>query len=1033
MLAFTAEELQVFDNPVFEVLYRVSIKDAGGTFRDYSTLEGINWQIGVDWDLDADQPIAAATVRLLRNQDLLSLSPLRTDSKLYGYIDMGREIKIETACVPEGTVTPSAGAWLLAFHGYIDDVDAARPEMELACRDLGSRVQLTIIETERIYSNATGTPVETVMQSILNDNGLSSITLYTPNSPGWNIKGFIQKKDNVFDALNNLAADIGWVVKYKYDSGTSTYRLTFFSPERAQSTSRHATLTGTSGNYITSPDSAAADVTGDLDLRALVAATDWTPAATGNIIAKWYTAGAQRSYILQIVSAGNLALWVSSTGVNTFQSISSVPTGFVDGTAHWVRATWRASDGRVQFFTSEDGSTWTQLGTDQTSAISGSLFNGTAVVSLGAKSQDNAEWFAGRLYIAEIYAGIGGTLKLRFDASDGTPLSSTVTSASTGEVWTLAGSTAIVGPPNISAGRYLDVKQLRLSRLDVRNAIQVGYYSRSVLDSSGNPTLVFVNVEDAASIAKYGRLWMGLTFAATDNIDTGTEATKMANSALADLKDPKAIQEVEMLLMPNIEPGDVLRFKANGVHYTADQDLAVTKVSHTIDRDQSRTTVLVRGRPSGSRELWFEMDARPGVAPVLRDKGPEAPTAITATPVVGGASVKFTPPVVGNWDMFELHASSTPGFTPSSATFRAQSTTDRFEVGDLTPGAVYYFQVVPRDALGNKGTASAEVSVTAAYAAPRTWQPLVDFGMPPNRDFEANSVSNAPPDTWTMDFGTWGTKILLESTNVYAGSKSIKFPSGTTGHVKFRSQRFSVKGGERVLVDVFFKKMTSNGDTKITPWLASYNADGTGISDNTIGVLTAANFGNWERWRMLTTLGATTRAIGIYFDVPTVDTVPTDVYIDSVKIEVYPPRVHAHYYRNTALGTPIANVTWTVMDFNTIVEDTHNAVTTGAGWKFTVPGGEDGVYSCAAGVGWAGMTAVGEMIMEFMVNGGAYMHRTFRQLSSASGLQAMAGATHLSLGAGDYVQVRVYQSNGAARNVEALREANWIDIVKVSQ
>lgn len=83
---------------------------------------------------------------------------------------------------------------------------------------------------------AAGVPVQNVMQNILDDHKAASdtaVTLYTPTSPGWAIKQFIQKREFVLGAISSLAKQIGWEVKYRWRSGTSQFELTFSQPNRS--------------------------------------------------------------------------------------------------------------------------------------------------------------------------------------------------------------------------------------------------------------------------------------------------------------------------------------------------------------------------------------------------------------------------------------------------------------------------------------------------------------------------------------------------------------------------------------------------------------------------------------------------------------------------------------------------------------------------------------------------------------------------------------------------------------------------------
>src|SRR5690606_38013056 len=78
----------------------------------------------------------------------------------------------------------------------------------------------TFIETQQVYGSSDGMAVETVMQAILDDNS-TGVTLYTPSSPGWMLKEFVQAKQPVLDALRQLADQIGWDARYRRREATS--------------------------------------------------------------------------------------------------------------------------------------------------------------------------------------------------------------------------------------------------------------------------------------------------------------------------------------------------------------------------------------------------------------------------------------------------------------------------------------------------------------------------------------------------------------------------------------------------------------------------------------------------------------------------------------------------------------------------------------------------------------------------------------------------------------------------------------------
>lgn len=214
-------------------------------------------------------------------------------------------------------------------------------------------------------------------------------------------------------------------------------------------------LSGTSGNYASTPDAASLDIVGDIDIRARVALNDWTPAAESTLIAKYTATGNQRSYGLAVTAAGNLILRWSTDGTAESTATSTAATGFTDGTTHWVRATLDVDNGAVgntaTFYTSEDGSTWTQLGNTVTAAGVTSIFASTAVLEIGSQTGGTVNVAAGKFFRGEVLSGIGGMSVAAPIASasangitDATPLT-----------WTVQGTAYISSHTTHGAQAYL--------------------------------------------------------------------------------------------------------------------------------------------------------------------------------------------------------------------------------------------------------------------------------------------------------------------------------------------------------------------------------------------------------------------------------------------------------------------------------------------------------------------------------------------------------------------------------------------------
>lgn len=173
-------------------------------------------------------------------------------------------------------------------------------------------------------------------------------------------------------------------------------------------------LPGVAGHYASTPDSAAVSVTGDIDIRCKVALTDWTPTTIQTLVSKYYATGNQRCHAFSIDTAGKPTLLLSADGTAYTTTTSSVATGVTDGATKWVRATWRASDGRIQFFLSDDGSAWAQLGTDKTYAIA-SIYDSNDLLEVGAYGRGTGAPATGKFHRAQVLNGIDGTVV--FDAN----------------------------------------------------------------------------------------------------------------------------------------------------------------------------------------------------------------------------------------------------------------------------------------------------------------------------------------------------------------------------------------------------------------------------------------------------------------------------------------------------------------------------------------------------------------------------------------------------------------------------------------
>lgn len=227
-------------------------------------------------------------------------------------------------------------------------------------------------------------------------------------------------------------------------------------PAISSSTSKWVELDGVTGTYVSTPDSAAASVTGDITLIAWVAMDDWTPAASMTVVSK-FGADPQNSYLLQVLIDGTLRINWSEDGTTSKTVDSSASTGFADGTGHWIGVTLDVDNGAsghdVTFWVSDDLPSTSpsqvslaELEATTTTAGTTSIYDGTAPVNIGSSIAGTSALLSGKVSRALVIASTDPTADpvVDFNANDyeaGRTLKST-----TGEVWTLQGAANVFGP-----------------------------------------------------------------------------------------------------------------------------------------------------------------------------------------------------------------------------------------------------------------------------------------------------------------------------------------------------------------------------------------------------------------------------------------------------------------------------------------------------------------------------------------------------------------------------------------------------------
>ena len=208
---------------------------------------------------------------------------------------------------------------------------------------------------------------------------------------------------------------------------------------------------GVSGNYLSTPNATANQITGDIEIIAYI--ENYV-----NIGAPLYTIAAKgdtSAYIFDISSTNRLEFYTNGSIHASGVSLGSTYTG-------WVRMTRVASSGVLRFFTSSDAKTilpsnvsWTQSGTNQ-STPSGNLGSNSNPLTIGGYTNSGNFSMNGKIYRATISNSIGGSPVVDFNpASYNAATSQTGWTSATGEDWTINTDTAATGYKGVLVDRTI--------------------------------------------------------------------------------------------------------------------------------------------------------------------------------------------------------------------------------------------------------------------------------------------------------------------------------------------------------------------------------------------------------------------------------------------------------------------------------------------------------------------------------------------------------------------------------------------------
>ena len=298
---------------------------------------------------------------------------------------------------------------------------------------------------------------KTIYNRIIADGGVSNLT---------RLNFFVKGLKAIYGDLANVPVvyDAHWI-GYKLGSGTGAtagqaaaklYSLTV-AGDAVQTTAASQPLllahngvdnywwgSGVSGNFVSTPNAAANQITGDMEVTAY-------NINLKNITGLRYLISKTDVYSLSINASGILFLEYR-VGVTTFvtSSTASISLSFSGS----VKVFRDSTSGQITFYTSIDNINFTQLGAIVSGTI-GLINNIANNVFIGQYNNSANTWFdrIGRVTIA---TSLGGTPIVDFNpASYNASTSQTAWTSATGEVWTINTGTATSGYKGVLVDRTI--------------------------------------------------------------------------------------------------------------------------------------------------------------------------------------------------------------------------------------------------------------------------------------------------------------------------------------------------------------------------------------------------------------------------------------------------------------------------------------------------------------------------------------------------------------------------------------------------
>ncbi len=289
---------------------------------------------------------------------------------------------------------------------------------------------------------------------------------------------------------------------------------------------------------------------------------------------------------------------------------------------------------------------------------------------------------------------------------------------------------------------------------EIRNVVGVWYTDGTTAGNEFQKTRV--EVEDAVSIAKYGRRWMEITEGSTSPIDSESEAFALASAVLSDLSEPGLSFDVVLPFFPWVEVNDYYEFRPDGLRFGTLQRLAVYAYRHNLGQGALRTALQVRGKPSSGKANWLEKEARPGLKRARPTEKPGTPAAASAESSTEGARLQWEWPKEGRAEIVEVHFGDNADFEPDTSTLlnttRGASFLDRV----TSPGDKRFYKLVTVDRDGNASPPTPAISATANFIERAKLSPALRTAVGASMSADQNITSGNKVAFNTLKFGDAG-------------------------------------------------------------------------------------------------------------------------------------------------------------------------------------------------------------------------------------------------------------------------------------